>query len=404
MTHLKISEFINFLLFDESFGYYKNKVPIGKAGDFITAPEISQIFGELTAAYLLQIFSIRKPYFSLVEMGAGRGLWLNDILQTINKLAANNNQLALDFLSRSSFHIIEINPKLIKIQQEQLRQFTISWHQNFDEFLTCQKGEIYFISNELFDCFAIDQFLKTDIGWCERMIDLIDDFMPDFIQETNFSENKNLAGEPEFISDEAIALKPNLNGESNSIRCRIGKNLQQKIRFITADFKPQIHHFIEEKLCSRSTQTAPFGAIFEYSKSAQNFMQNLCLNLVNKGGIAINFDYGYFSYDFANSLQAIKNHRKIPINHSRIIDLIDADLTSHVDFGQLSQIAVSFGLQCSNITQREFLINLGIEERSAKLIAQNPDFGQEISSATQRMIGLQPEEMGELFKCQILWK
>jgi NADH dehydrogenase [ubiquinone] 1 alpha subcomplex assembly factor 7 len=326
---VKISQFMREALFDEKSGYYRTKNPIGKDADFITAPEISQIFGELIAVYLLQIFSLKKGKISLVEMGAGRGVLFYDILQTIKKLAKKNS-LAADFIDSADLHIIEINDILKVAQQEKLAEFRISWHQKFEDFSSKNNLPIFFISNELFDCFPIDQFVKTDIGWCERLID---------------------------------------SG-----------------RFITKNFDPKIDQFVQE-IVGRS---APFGAVFEHSESAQNLMKQLCESLRNFGGIAINFDYGYFESELANTLQAVKNNQKVGV----LKDPGNVDISAHVDFGALDKIAKKFDLKTSLITQREFLLSLGIEERAKNLLNQN--------SAIERLVS--PSQMGELFKCHIIWK
>jgi SAM-dependent MidA family methyltransferase len=335
----KISDFMSKALFDGASGYYRTKNPIGKNSDFITAPEISQVFGELVAAYLLQIFAEKKNKFSLVEMGAGKGTWLKDILTSIKKLADKKIAPAIEFLECAEIHIVEINEVLKKIQKENLKEFSIIWHENFSEFLENQKGEICFISNELFDCFAIDQYVKTDIGWCERLID----------------------------SD----------------------------KFITANFDPKINEFVEKET---DFAQAPFGAIFEFSLQAKNFMTQLCEALKTQGGMAIIIDYGYIKNEFANTLQAIKNHQKIDVLKTEG----DADITALVNFAMLEKIAKNFKLNSSLISQREFLIKLGIEERRKNLIAKNPDKISEINSSIDRLIGA--GQMGELFKCLIVWK
>jgi len=358
---MKISHFINEALFHPDRGYYRTKNPIGKNSDFITAPEISQVFGELIAVYILQIISGKKSKIALVEMGAGKGTLLRDILVSIKKLADKKIPQALDFLARTAFNIVEINDVLKKIQQENLKDFSVAWYETFDEFLTRNpptplvaeaqfefgasppdKGgwgvprsseEILFISNELFDCFPIDQFIKTDIGWCERLVD---------------------------------------SG-----------------RFVTGNFNPEIHQFVEKNLGFEASQKAPFGSVFEYSESAQKFMAQLCEALKNHGGIAINVDYGYAKTEFANTLQAIKNHQKTNV----LENVGESDITAHVDFGALDKIAKNFGLNSSLVSQRDFLISLGIEERRKILINEN--------SAIDRLIA--PDQMGELFKCHIIW-
>jgi SAM-dependent MidA family methyltransferase len=347
---MKISTLIEKSLFDDKKGYYKTKNPIGKNADFITAPEISQIFGELVAVYLLHVASNSKNKISLVEMGAGKGTWFKDILQSINKLAQKNNPQALDFLSKAQFHIIEINPVLQKIQQQNLQNFTIKWHKNFADFLTHKNGEIFFISNELFDCFAIDQYVKTTEGWCERLV--------------KFDDEKNF------------------------------KNPQ----FFLEKFNVKTQNFVEEKLGKFLTQNAPLNAIFEYSKTAQEFMKKLCEAIKKAGGIAINFDYGYSEYDFSNTLQAIKNHQKIAF----LEGLSDSDITAHVDFLALDKIVKNFELDSSLITQEEFLLSLGAQQRVDFLLEKNPHLSQEILSGFVKLVA--KNQMGKLFKSHILWK
>jgi NADH dehydrogenase [ubiquinone] 1 alpha subcomplex assembly factor 7 len=339
---MKLSHFISHALFDSTSGYYRTKNPIGKNSDFITAPEITQVFGELVAAYLVQVFGEKKKPFSVVEMGAGKGTWFKDILDSVQKLFEKKIPQAVDFKEFATFHIIEIGEVLKKIQQENLAAFPISWYENFEQFLSSQKGEICFISNELFDCFAIDQYVKTDIGWCERLVDS-------------------------------------------------GK-------FITAKFDPEIHQFVEKELGFKDSGEAPFGAIFEYSKTAKIFMAQLSNAIKQRGGMAIIIDYGYIKNEFANTLQAIKNHQKVNV----LENPGEADLTALVNFQMLQQIATAYELNSSLISQREFLLGLGIEERRKNLIAINPEKKSEINSAIDRLID--SGQMGELFKCLILWK
>ena len=325
-------------LFNPKKGYYRTKNPIGKNSDFITAPEISQVFGEILAAYLLQIASTKKSKIALVEMGAGKGTLFFDILSSIKKLAAKNIAEATNFLNHASFHIVEIGEILRQEQQKNLADFTISWHENFSDFLSkASDQEIFFISNELFDCFSIDQFVLTEIGWRERIV-----------------KNKT---------------------------------------FSLAPFEKKTHQFVENEIGS----LAPIGAVFEFSEAARNFAKQLCDALKKQGGIAINIDYGFEKNEFANSLQAIKNHQKV----SPLENVGESDITALVDFGALKKIVASCGLNSSLISQREFLIGLGIEERRQILLAKNPKKSAEINSAIDRLIGA--DQMGNLFKCLIIW-
>ncbi len=324
-------------LFHETQGYYRTKNPIGKKSDFITAPEISQTFGETIAAYILQISSAKKSAIALVEMGAGKGTLFYDILNSIKKLAAKNIAPALDFFERTTFHIVEINPILREIQQKKLQEFSINWYENFAD-IAFEKQEILFISNELFDCFPIDQFILTESGWRERTV--------------------------------------------------------QDKKFTVADFDQETHQFVEKEISS----LAPIGAVFEYSKRAREFMNQLCEALKTQGGVAINIDYGYEKNDFANTLQALKNHQRVDVLESPG----SADITAHVDFDSLRKIAKKAGLNSSLISQKEFLIGLGMEERRKMLLAKNPEKTAEINSAIDRLVD--SNQMGDLFKCLIVWR
>ena len=335
----KISDFINSALFHPAFGYYRVKNPIGKTGDFITSPEISQVFGELIAAYLIQIASHQKTKIALVEMGAGKGTLFKDILGSIKKLAEKYNAEALDFLNLTTFHIVEINQVLTDIQKKNLKAWPVKWYENFADFVDSNSDrEIFFVSNELFDFFAIDQYVQTEEGWRERVV--------------------------------------------------------QEREFILADFDKKVHDFVEKEVDS----LAPIGAVFEYSVESRNFMKQLCEALKKQGGIAIIIDYGFIKNKFANTLQAIKNHKKCDVLEAPG----EADITALVDFNSLQKIVKNIGLNQSIVSQAHFLISLGIEERRTIMIGANPKKAREINSAIDRLIGL--DQMGELFKCLIVWK
>lgn len=333
---MKISQFVNKALFDCETGYYRIKNPLGAENDFITAPEISQIFGEIIAAYLLQICESEKEEFNLIEMGAGRGVLMRDVLNSISKLAKKNITSAVNFLKKAQISIVEINSSLREVQKQNLKGFSINWFEKFDDFLGQNSGKIFFISNELFDCFAIDQYVLTEIGWRERVI---------------------------------------IDG-----------------KFSLAEFDKKTHQEIEHEV----GKLTPLGGVFEISKSARIFMEQLSKALFERGGVAINFDYGYFKNEFANTLQALKNHCKVDIFTA------NCDITAHVDFASLDLIANKFSLNSSLVSQKDFLISLGIKEREKILIEKNPHKKQEISVAINRLID--ENQMGELFKCHIIWK
>lgn len=357
---ITIAEFMQEALFNPNYGYYQKKVPIGKEGDFTTAPEVSQVFGELIALYLLNLASNSTKPIALVEMGAGRGNLFKDLLRTINGLSDKNIKEAKDFLARSSLNIIEISPALQKKQEENLCQVTgkVNWYQTFQDFLSSNENnerEIYFIANELFDCFPINQFIKTEQGWCEKTVGNKDEELAFFIEKFDPIKNR-------------------------LVEKLIGNQVPPKVK---------------ERAKERAKEQ---DVIFEHSFSAVNFMQELSQAISKHGGIGIIIDYGYLENKFSNTLQALKNHE--------FYDCLktpgEADLTSLVNFSLLEEIANEQNLNSSLVSQSQFLIGLGIEERRKTLLIGKTDEEKvQINSQIDRLID--KEQMGELFRSLIIW-
>ncbi len=350
---ISIADFTEFLLFNPQNGYYTTKNPIGnkKNGDFITSPEISGLFGEMLAVYLVNLFSFQQESIVLVEMGAGQGTLMFDVLNTITKLA-KTNEVAKKFWQNCQVAIIEISPVLTKIQQQKLAQFNIAWYVDFTSFLASNKQKIFFFSNELFDCFAINQYIKTKQGWQLRM----------------------LAFEGELASHNF-------------------SNLQ----FVLSDFYLQNHHLVCQVLGQEIADSAPIGAVFEYASKAHLFAKNLAEVLKKQGGVAINIDYGYSSYEFANTLQVLKNHQK----QNFLTSCQNADITALVDFVLLQKVAKQHNLQCSLISQSEFLKQIGIYERAEILQKLHPKQAAQIAADIARLTDV--KQMGSLFKVLVWW-
>lgn len=157
---ITVADYMNICLLHPKHGYYSKQDPFGKKGDFITSPEISQVFGELLGLCLAQnwIDQGMEP-FSLVEAGPGRGTLMADILRATKSVP--------DFHKNMSIHLIEESPALKKIQRETLSNFCVQWHKSFNHL---PKKQIYFIANEFFDALPIRQFKKTKTGWSEILV------------------------------------------------------------------------------------------------------------------------------------------------------------------------------------------------------------------------------------------
>jgi NADH dehydrogenase [ubiquinone] 1 alpha subcomplex assembly factor 7 len=161
---LSIAQFMTMALFDLQGGYYATRDPFGARGDFITAPEISQMFGELLGLWIVQCWHDQgKPSrFRLVELGPGRGTLMADALRAVRLMPA--------FLSSAEVVMVEASATLTAIQKETLKgsECPIRWTTQFDDTLT--DLPLFVLANEFFDALPIRQFVKTERGWSERMV------------------------------------------------------------------------------------------------------------------------------------------------------------------------------------------------------------------------------------------
>jgi NADH dehydrogenase [ubiquinone] 1 alpha subcomplex assembly factor 7 len=162
---ISVADFMAEALGHPRLGYYRRARPIGAAGDFTTAPEISQMFGELIGAWLAERWlAMGRPSAALVELGPGRGTLMADALRATRGVPGFHAALRL--------HLVETNTALRAEQQRALAAFDPTWHERFDE---VPPGPMLLVANEFFDALPVRQFEKTVQGWRERMVGLAPD-------------------------------------------------------------------------------------------------------------------------------------------------------------------------------------------------------------------------------------
>lgn len=159
---ISVADFMVEALGHPRLGYYRRAQPLGAAGDFTTAPEISQMFGELIGAWLAERWlAMGQPDVALVELGPGRGTLMSDALRATRGVPGFHAALKL--------HLVETNTTLRAEQQRALAAFDPTWHERFDE---VPAGPLLLVANEFFDALPVRQFEKTAQGWRERMVGL----------------------------------------------------------------------------------------------------------------------------------------------------------------------------------------------------------------------------------------
>jgi NADH dehydrogenase [ubiquinone] 1 alpha subcomplex assembly factor 7 len=163
---ISVADFMAEALFHLRLGYYRTAQPVGAAGDFTTAPEVSQMFGELLGAWLAERWlAMASPSpVRLVELGPGRGTLMGDALRATRGVAG--------FHAAIDLHLVEVNGPLQALQAQALADFHPTWHARFDD---VPQGPMLLVANEFFDALPVRQFEKTPRGWTERMVGLAGD-------------------------------------------------------------------------------------------------------------------------------------------------------------------------------------------------------------------------------------
>lgn len=242
---ISVTDYFAMCLADPEHGYYRTREPFGTAGDFITAPEISQLFGELVGIFMVHAWQRHgmPADVQLVEIGPGRGTMMADMLRVINKLAPS-------MAERMGVHLVETSERLRNVQRVTLESYStrIKWHDSFEK---VPAGFTLMAANELFDAIPIHQFIKTPAGFRERLV---------------------------------------------------GLGPQEELVFVAgvATLDPQILPSPEGSV--------PNGTIFELSPARQAVMLAISERLRQFGGCALIIDYGHMVSGFGDTLQAVRAH------------------------------------------------------------------------------------------------
>ena len=228
-------------------GYYTTRDPLGARGDFITAPEISQIFGELIGLWCADTWERmgRPDPVILAEFGPGRGTLMEDALRAL--------RVAPDFRRAMRLHLVETSPVLRAAQKAALGEASPSWH---DAAAGLPDGPLIAIANEFLDALPIRQFVKSEKGWHERFVGLS-------------------ADEDHLV----FVLEPNVSMGA-------------------------------EVLIPRSLRAAPAGSLCEVSVAAASLAHLLGARLAAQAGAALFIDYGYFPSACGETLQALRRHQR----------------------------------------------------------------------------------------------
>ena len=240
-----IAEYMAMCLFDPEHGYYTTREPFGSAGDFTTAPEVSQMFGELVAVWVYMAWqgAGSPEEICLAELGPGRGTLMKDMVRTLA-------QFDPAFVERTRFALVEASPRLVEVQRRTLAPAPgrFEWHESLE---LLPDLPTIFVGNEIFDALPMRQYVKQGERWLERCIGV---------------------------------------DEAGGLRFVLGAG--------TAD----------PSLLPPGTDRALDGTVAELAPAREAFMQTVAEHIARLGGAALFFDYGHLEPGLGDTLQAVRRH------------------------------------------------------------------------------------------------
>ncbi|GAB4577205.1 MAG: class I SAM-dependent methyltransferase [Roseibium sp.] len=241
---ITVAQYMAICLGDPEAGYYITREPFGEGGDFVTAPEVSQMFGELIGAALVAAWQAlgSPPRFQLAELGPGRGTLMADALRAAALRPA--------FIGAAALNLVETSPRLREIQAETLAAAPLE--PRFRErFQDVPDGPLILVANEFFDALPIHQFVRTADGWRERLIGL---------------------------------------AEGGALSFGLGTAM------------------LPETAVPAAAAGAPDGTVLETQPAANAIAEEIGRRIAENGGAALFIDYGYLKTAAGDTLQALYRH------------------------------------------------------------------------------------------------
>lgn len=331
---ITVAEYMQACLQDPEHGYYVTQKAIGRGGDFITAPEISQVFGELIGLWCAVVWQqMGSPArVNLIELGPGRGTLMKDALRA--------SRIVPGFHAALSVHLVESSRALREAQEHALANagVTVTWHASVGRNLALTAPSIV-IGNEYLDAHPVMQMVLRGDRWLDRCVGL------------------DAAGRLIFVE---LAIEDEVPA-----------------------------HFAPPELQPRD------GDIIETSTGVMELGSSLIPDLGRAHPFAmLLFDYGHTDWHLGDTLQAVRSHRaEHPLTSPG-----EADLTTQVNFKLVEQWAGIEAPAAVDgpTTQAEFMGRLGIMERASRLMSANPAKAAEIEMGVARLMAV--PGMGSRFK------
>ncbi|XP_063700110.1 protein arginine methyltransferase NDUFAF7 homolog, mitochondrial [Culicoides brevitarsis] len=347
---ITLAEYMKEVLVNPNNGYYMNRDVFGHQGDFITSPEIGQIFGEMVAIWCLTEYQkLGSPSpLQIVELGPGRGTLMQDILRVMSKF---------ELIKEFSIELVEISPFLSKAQalmlcvsskevsgEKHYREgktgsgVNVRWYRSYDDI---PDGFTILLAHEFFDALPINKLLRDGDKWREMLID-------------------------------------------------IDPDNEKQFRYIQSREETPVSKLFKQ-LCHKDESRD----VVELCLEADRILRNVAKKFEENGGFGLIMDYGHWG-EKGDTFRAFKNHKL----HDPLVDPGNADLTADVDFRQMQQSCtaedrlITFG----PVEQGTFLQRMGANVRLENLLknAQNEEQKSALKSGYEILTS--EKQMGKRFK------
>ncbi|KTW25920.1 hypothetical protein T552_03194 [Pneumocystis carinii B80] len=374
---ISVASFMKYCLTNPTGGYYTGRYPFGTDGDFITSPEISQIFGELIGIWMIYEWDIKeKPSkITWIELGPGRGTLTDDYLRTAMVFKDY-------FQAIESLRLIEISPVLRETQRQLLcgsntvenigsdvwkclskYGIPVYWYERFDQ-LPTDLSTPFIVAHEFFDSMPIHKFEKTEHGWREFLVDL--------------------------VSQDALYTKDSMGDSSKPLQFRLVLS------------KRPTYHSLTLPSISQRYSMLPVGSCIEISPESLVLMERISKILLNNSntayGSALIIDYGPSDTIPIHTLRGIRSHHIV----SPFEKPGEVDLSSDVDFQALKEVVLKHDeLEVYGpIEQGTWLKTMGIEVRAKALMDASRSISNKkrIELSYKRLIERSGGAMGKVYK------
>ena len=351
---LSVSEYMHLCLLHPRHGYYGRVAPVlGRQGDFVTAPEMTQAFGELLGIWLYVQWRDRLGAPSrvrLIELGPGRGTMMRQMLRAANKFP--------EFYGALEVRLIEASRTLRTQQQAALeqpvREGRVRWLDSWDAELSDQSAPVMLVAHEFLDALPVRHFVRqTPTRWLERLVDL----------------------DPQAPAD------------------------QPRFRFVASRAPTPAAAMLPVSGIVDERDLSHLPDAIEVPVGAATCVQRIAQWLQASGGVALLVDYAKRAQPpLACTLRAVRQHRFEHVLHAPG----EADLTADVDFALLERCvrAAVPHTPLHSMPQGEFLQRMGLAERMRALAAANPQQTAALQAAYARLVS--PTAMGSVYRVAAL--